>query len=86
MAAHPDAAKKFVAVMQQTARWANAHHAESLQILRDVSKADFPSTMHRATYGESLDPALFQPVIDNSAKYGALTASFPATELFASDK
>jgi NitT/TauT family transport system substrate-binding protein len=86
VAAHPDAAKKFVAVMQQTARWANAHHAESLQILRDVSKADFPSTMHRATYGDQLDPALFQPVIDNSAKYGALTAAFPATELFASDK
>jgi NitT/TauT family transport system substrate-binding protein len=86
VAAHPDAAKKFVAVMQQTARWANAHHTESLQILRDVSKADFPSTMHRATYGEQLDAALFQPVIDNSAKYGALSASFPAAELFASDK
>ena len=73
-------------VLYATARWANAHHTESLQILRDVSKADFPSTMHRATYGEQLDAALFQPVIDNSAKYGALSASFPAAELFASDK
>lgn len=84
--AHPDAAKKFVAVMQQTARWANAHHTESLQILRDVSKADFPSSMHRATYGEQLDAALFQPVIDYSAKYGAISAAFPAAELFAPDK
>jgi len=84
VAAHPEAAKKFVAVMQQTARWANAHHPESLQILRDASKADFPSTMHRATYGEQLDATLFQPVIDASAKYGAIAAPFPAAELFSS--
>lgn len=86
VAAHPDAAKKFVAVMLQTARWANAHHAESLQILRDASKADFPSDMRRATYAETLDAAMFQPIIDNSAKYGALSAPFPAAELFATGK
>ncbi len=85
-AAHPDAAKKFIAVMQQTARWANAHQMESLAILRNVSKANFPSTMHRAAYSEQLDPALFQPVIDNAAKFGALAAPFPASELFASEK
>ena len=83
VAAHPDVAKKFVAAMAQTARWANAHQTESLQILRDASKVDFPSTMHRAVYAEQLDAALFQPVIDNSAKYGALSAPFPAAELFA---
>jgi len=83
VAAHPEAAKKFAAVMAQTARWANAHQTESLQILRDASKADYPGTMHRASYPEQLDAALFQPVIDNAAKYGALAAPFPATELFA---
>jgi NitT/TauT family transport system substrate-binding protein len=86
LAAHPDAAKKFVAVMQQTARWANAHQTESLNILRKYSKANFPSTMHRAVYSEQLDAALFQPVIDNAAKYGAISAPFPAGELFASEK
>jgi NitT/TauT family transport system substrate-binding protein len=86
VAAHPDAAKKFAAVMLQTARWANAHQGESLNILREASKADFPGTMHRSMYAEQLDPALFQPVIDNAAKYGALSAPFPAAELFASDK
>jgi hypothetical protein len=42
--------------------------------------------MHRATYTETLDAALFQPVIDNAAKFGAISASFPAADLFASGK
>ena len=82
VAEHPDAAKKFVAVMQQTARWANAHQDESLKMLGDVSKADYPKTMHRSVYAEKIDPTLFQPVIDNAAKYGAIAAPFPAAELF----
>jgi ABC-type nitrate/sulfonate/bicarbonate transport system substrate-binding protein len=85
-AAHPDAVKKFIAVMQQTARWANAHQTESLQILRDAAKTDYPSNMHRTTYTEQLDPALFQPVIDSAAKFGAITAPFPAADLFATGK
>ena len=83
LAQHPDVAKKFVAVMQQTARWANAHQDESLKILSDESKRDYPKNMHRSLYVEKIDPALFQPVIDNAAKYGAITATFPAAELFA---
>jgi hypothetical protein len=42
--------------------------------------------MHRATYPETLDAAMFQPVIDNAAKYGAIAAPFPASELFVSGK
>ncbi len=83
VAAHPDATRKFVAAIQQAARWANTHQTESLKILSDVSKTDFPKTMRRATYGDQLDAALFQPVIDDSAKYGAISATFPAAELFA---
>jgi NitT/TauT family transport system substrate-binding protein len=86
VAAHPDATRRFVAVMQQAARWANAHQDESLKILSDVSKIDYPKTMRRAVYAEQLDAALFQPVIDAGAKYGAIAASFPATELFANAK
>jgi NitT/TauT family transport system substrate-binding protein len=81
-AEHPEAIKKFVAVIQQVAHWANTHQDASLKILSDVSKADFPKTMRRAVYAEQLDPALFQPVIDNAAKYGAISAPFPAAELF----
>jgi NitT/TauT family transport system substrate-binding protein len=82
-AAHPDAAKKFVAVMLQVAKWANTHQEESLKMLGDVSKVTYPKNMHRATYGETLDASLFQPVIDNAAKYGAISAPFAASELFA---
>lgn len=82
-AAHPDAVKKFVAVMQQVAKWANTHHDESLKYLSAAAKVQYPSNMRRASYGETLDPALFQPVIDDAAKYGAITAPFPASELFA---
>ena len=82
-AEHPDAAKRFVAVMQQTARWANAHQDESLKLLGDVSKVDYPKSMHRSIYAEKIEPAMFQPVIDSAAKYGAIAAPFPASDLFA---
>jgi ABC-type nitrate/sulfonate/bicarbonate transport system substrate-binding protein len=85
-AAHPDAVKKYVAVMQQTARWANAHPDESLKILSAESRHDYPKNMHRSVYVDAIDPALFQPVIDAAAKYGALSAPFPAAELFADSR
>jgi NitT/TauT family transport system substrate-binding protein len=81
-AAHPDLVRKYREVMRRTAIWANAHHAESLKILSAESKHDFPSDMHRSTYAESIDPVMFQPVIDAAAKYGAIAAPFPANELF----
>jgi ABC-type nitrate/sulfonate/bicarbonate transport system substrate-binding protein len=86
VAAHPDVARRFVAVMQQAARWANTHQDASLKILGDVSKVTYPKNMHRSAYAEQLDPAMFQPVIDNAAKYGAIAAPFPAGELFAAAK
>jgi NitT/TauT family transport system substrate-binding protein len=79
---HPDVAKKFLAVMKKTALWANAHQTESLKLLGDVSKAAYPANMHRSVYALSIDPALFQPVIDAAAKYGAITTTFPAKDLF----
>jgi NitT/TauT family transport system substrate-binding protein len=82
-AAHPDLVKKFIAVMGDTARWANANHAASAQILATVSKMspDVTSKMERAFYGERLDPALLQPVIDATAKYGVIPKAFPASEI-----
>jgi NitT/TauT family transport system substrate-binding protein len=82
LTAHPDVAKKFLAVMKKTAVWANAHQAESLKILSDSSKVDFPKKMHRSVYAITIDPALFQPVIDAAAKFGAITTTFPAKDLF----
>jgi hypothetical protein len=63
--------------------WANAHPGESGDILIKYSKMD-PALMHsmvRAVYATTLDPALVQPVLDASVKYGALDRTFPAAEI-----
>jgi NitT/TauT family transport system substrate-binding protein len=82
-AKHPDVVKKFVAVMLDAARWGNANHAQSAQILVGVNKmpADVANKMERSYYGEKLSPALLQPVIDAAAKYGATDKTFPASEV-----
>ena len=39
-------------------------------------------SMVRAVFPDRLDPALLQPIIDVAAKYGAIKAPFPASELY----
>jgi len=72
--AHPDAARAFATVMRDTARWANAHRAETAPILAQQLKVSPAATdsMVRARYGDVLSPALIQPIVDLSAKYGVL--------------
>lgn len=82
---HPDLAKRVTAVMAETARWANANHDKSAQILTKYSKLPLPTIerMQRSYYGEKLDAALMQPVIDATAKYGVIDKSFPASAIIA---
>jgi NitT/TauT family transport system substrate-binding protein len=81
---HPDAVRKLVGVFAEAAKWGNANHAQSAQILVKASKmpAEVANKMVRAYYGERLDAALLQPVIDACAKYGTIAKSFPAAEVF----
>jgi NitT/TauT family transport system substrate-binding protein len=81
--AHPDVVKKFVAVMAEAARWANAHQRESAQILEKWTKSTPVPGMARVVYADRLSVAQVQPIIDASARAHALKATFPATELFA---
>lgn len=83
LAAHPDVAARFAAVMKQTADWANAHRKESGEILQKYTKmsADTLAHMNRATYGTTLDARDLQPVIDNAAKYGSFPRPVTAAEL-----
>jgi len=83
VAKHADVAKRFVGVMNDTAKWANANHPQSAQILVAVNKMplEVAAKMERSYYGEKLSPALLQPVIDAAAKYGAIGQSFPASEV-----
>jgi NitT/TauT family transport system substrate-binding protein len=82
---HPELAKRLTATLLDTAKWANANHDKSAQILSKYSKLPIETAlrMHRAYYGERLDAALIQPVIDGSAKYGVIDKAFPAAAIMA---
>jgi len=81
--ANPDAAARFVRAMQHIANWANAHHAESAQILVRSAKLDpdIAAKMTRATYGTILAPALMQPVLDMFVHFGVLPKPMSADDL-----
>lgn len=81
--AHRDAVDAFRAVMTKTATWANANQSQSALILAKYSNLDpnVLKNMHRITYGTRPEAAQIQPVIDLSARYGAIPATFPAQEL-----
>ncbi|MFN2460836.1 MAG: ABC transporter substrate-binding protein [Candidatus Velthaea sp.] len=83
--ANPDAARRFVAAMAETARWANTHHAQTADMLGPRLKVDpaVVRTMVRATYGERLNADTIQPVLDAAAKYGSLRSAMRASELMA---
>jgi ABC-type nitrate/sulfonate/bicarbonate transport system substrate-binding protein len=82
-ARRPDVVRTFDAAIRETARWANANHPRSGEILAKYTKVTVPPTMARVSYAEQSSPALMQPFIDAAAKYGVLHASFPASDLFA---
>jgi NitT/TauT family transport system substrate-binding protein len=70
--AHRDLLRRYQAAMRDTARWANANHPKTAEILAKASTVDVATlrSMNRAVYPESLDPKLIQPVIDITARYG----------------
>jgi NitT/TauT family transport system substrate-binding protein len=80
--ANPDAARRFVAAMRETARWANTHPVETAKILSPLS--DVPLTtfakMERSTYTDQFTKALLQPGIDAAYRYGALKESYDMSE------
>ena len=80
--ANPDLVRRFQSVMRETAIWANANHAKTADILVNTLHVDgaLVPKMTRAIFGESLDAAQLQPVIDCASRYGGVTA-FPANEL-----
>ncbi len=71
---HPAAARRFVAAMRETARWANAHHAQTAAIVarRMNLPLELVREMPRASYGEVLSAATIQPPLDVAARYGII--------------
>ena len=80
--AHADVVRRYATAMQAAAVWANAHHDQSAEILIDIAhlQPDVVKTMTRSVYGDKLDPAQVQPVIDVTAKYTG-SPPFPASKL-----
>jgi NitT/TauT family transport system substrate-binding protein len=79
--AHPELVRAYVRAMTETADWANRNHDLSAKILERVTGIPVNPTSPRVPYARVLDPQAMQPVIDASAKYGALKATFPAADL-----
>jgi len=81
--ANTDALGRFQTALREASHWANqpANHERSGEIIEKYMQVTPGSMSTRATYGESLDLALIQPVIDAAARYHALKAPFPAAEI-----
>ena len=71
VAGHQAEAKAFVAVMNQTATWANANHPASAEILAKYLKKtpEAIQSVTRCPYVVRLTPDLVQPSIDVAVKY-----------------
>jgi NitT/TauT family transport system substrate-binding protein len=81
--AHPDLVKRFAKAMAQTAAWANKNQAASGELVTKYTKIVFEPGMKRTIFAEKLDPAMVQPLIDGSAKYGIIKTAFPANDIIA---
>jgi NitT/TauT family transport system substrate-binding protein len=81
--AHPDIVKAYAASMADAANWANRNQAESAKILEKATGVTMGPNAARVLFANRLDVRAMQPVIDASAKYGALKTSFPAQRLLA---
>jgi NitT/TauT family transport system substrate-binding protein len=77
-----DAARRFVSVMQNTAKWANAHRNETAAMLGRYSKIrpESIATMGRSHYDDILGVSAkdVAPVIDLMARYSRLNAVTPS--------
>jgi NitT/TauT family transport system substrate-binding protein len=82
---HRDAARRFVAAIYDTARWANAHGDESAAILAKYAKVDpqVLKTMSRAPYATSLTPSMLQNVLDLAYQYKAVAKRVAPADVIA---
>jgi NitT/TauT family transport system substrate-binding protein len=74
--------KRYVDVIYDTARWANAHQNLSAPILATVANVPLETVLAttRINYGTSLDPTLLDPVFAAMFKFGVIPRRLTATE------
>jgi NitT/TauT family transport system substrate-binding protein len=80
-----DAARRFVAAMRETSRWANAHGAAAAPLLAKFTNQDVTTIVksQRYFFADTFTPAYVQALIDAAARYKFINDAFPASELFA---
>ena len=83
--AHPEIVKAFAASMADAANWANRSQGESAKILASATGVTMGANAARVLFANRLDPKAMQPVIDASARFGALKTTFPAQQLMANE-
>ena len=79
---HPDVIRKFVDVMAENAAWADSNKGATAAIYEKYTKIRITDQTPRMLQSGRVEVAQIQPLIDAAAKYGALTRSFSAAELF----
>lgn len=81
---NPELVRAFARVTYEAAAYTNTHHAETAQMMSEVTKipVDVIRRIYRAPSATVGDPALLQPVIDVAAKYGNITQAFPAKDAY----
>jgi NitT/TauT family transport system substrate-binding protein len=85
LAKNPETARRVVRLVYETARWANAHHDQSLPILAKYLKLDTDQlrSMVRAPFATRLDAAAIQPVIAAGLKYQVIEQPLDVTSIIA---
>jgi NitT/TauT family transport system substrate-binding protein len=80
---HPDTVRTFARVVAAAAIYANAHPAQTAQIMSDLTSVPVADILRlpRIIQGVTLTPEILQPTITAAAKYGTLKKAFPAQEL-----
>jgi len=85
LAQNADGARRFVAALYETARWANAHHKETAPLLATYTKLEpeIIARMHRTQFATTLEPAMLQPILDAAASYKLIERQTNAVDLIA---
>ena len=83
---NPDLAKKLVAGIYATGKWANSHPQQSAEILARVTKADLAvlSRMQRRLFATGYDRKYIEGTLNLAARYGMLQRPVSVEEFSAS--
>jgi ABC-type nitrate/sulfonate/bicarbonate transport system substrate-binding protein len=85
ISANIETIRRLTGAIYATARWANAHHGETLQILAKYGKIDtsVAAHMNRALWDTALDPKKLEPVLALASHYHGLERELTPADFIA---